>query len=105
MNHRLAGNALPEVLDKRRIEAPLLNPVLRKVDLWYCNGTATPCSVHECYGAGFGATNSHRARSCGDDADIEHNPGEAMERRGKKVRPAPTGSTVEVSIGIDIEAR
>src|SRR6476646_4988576 len=88
VTNRRTVNSLSEVLRNRRIEAPLLDPVLCKVDLWYCNGAAAVRAVYECHDAGFATTNRYRRSSIRDDPDIQHHTGKVMEPCGKQVRMA-----------------
>src|SRR5208337_4709620 len=60
VNHRLSRNALAEIFENRFLEAPLLNPVLREMQVWHGHGAATLRSVHESDHAGRPATNGFR---------------------------------------------
>src|SRR6185312_17379035 len=105
VDHRLVCNTFSEVVQNRRRHAPLLDPVLREIDLRDRNGTATPCSVHEGNGAGFAAANSHRVRRVRHNAGIEYDPGEVVEPRYENVRLAAAGSSEDLSLLVDIESR
>src|SRR5258708_5237725 len=61
VNHRLARNTLAEVFDNRFLETPLLDPVLREVQVRHGHGAAAVRSIHEGDHGGRAATNGFRA--------------------------------------------
>src|SRR5579872_2557352 len=103
VNHRLARNAFPEILESRRIEAPLLDPILREIDLRYRDGAATAFSVNKCHRARFGTADSDGVRSSRNDTNIEDDAGKVVEAGGKKMRAPPAGSTIDLSFRVNIE--
>src|SRR3954468_19088899 len=103
VNHRLVCNALCKVLKNRGIEAPLLDPVLREVDLGNRNRAAAACSVDKSDGAGCAGTDSYRVRRVSHSARIQYDPSKVVKPGYEKVCPAPAGSAVDLSFWVNIE--
>src|SRR4051812_13850834 len=103
VNQRLVCNARSEVLKNRGIESPLLDPILREIDFRNGNGAAAACSVDESDGAGCAGTDSYGVRGIRHSAGIKDDPGEVVEPGYEKVCLSSAGSTVDLSLWIDIE--
>src|SRR5713101_3434282 len=103
MNHRLARNTLAKVLENRFLEAPFLDPVLRKIQVRYGHGAAAVRSIHEGDRAGPAATNGFRTRGARERSGIQHNTGKPVKGRPKKVRLGSAGSTIDMAFGVDVE--
>src|SRR5882757_10855729 len=103
VNHRLAGNTLTEFFENGFLEAPLLDPVLRKIQVRDGHGAAAVRSIHEGDRAGCAATHGFGARRSGNGSGVQHDAGQPVKGGSKQVRLASTGSTVDMAFGVDVE--
>src|SRR5712671_761805 len=92
VNHRLAGNTFTEFFENGFLEAPFLDPVLRKIQVRDGHGAAAVRSIHEGDRAGCAATHGFRARRSGNGSGVQDDAGQPVEGGSKKVRLGSAGN-------------
>src|SRR5712671_4684449 len=95
VNHRLAGNTLTEFFENGFLEAPFLDPVLRKIQMRYGHGAAAVRSIHEGDSSGRAATHGSGARRIGNGSGVQYDAGQPVKSGSKQVRLVSTGSTID----------